>query len=101
MKHFVFYLSCVILLFTSCNKNNQGNSNQNNSFIGKWRWILQTDAILVGGPPYDSLTPQNTGDVEFLNLNKDSTWSLIQNDKITQSGIFKFVDEPTQSGASI
>jgi hypothetical protein len=98
MKYFILYSFYFGLLLTSCRKGNQSNSNQNQSLVGKWKWIRQTDAKAINGLPYDTLTPQNMGYTEFLNLNMNSTWSLVRNDKTLNSGVFKFLKVFTPAG---
>ena len=74
---------------TSCRKNEgkrSSNSDAGSSLIGNWKWTLQTDARAIFGPPYDSLTPQNTGITEFLQINSDSTWIRTDNGATTGQG---------------
>ena len=97
-RHFFIYFLCIGLLVVSCRKDNQTHGGQNESLIGKWTWVRQTDAIAINGIPYDTLTPQNTHISEFLDLNADSTWALSQNNKIINSGDFKISEELTPFG---
>jgi hypothetical protein len=85
-------------LVVSCKKDTQAHAGQHESLIGTWKWVRQTDAIAINGIPYDTLTPQNTGITQFLDLNADSTWALSQNNKVVNSGDFKISQALTPFG---
>ena len=61
-------------------------NNSKQGLIGSWEWIATyKDYYLSESNPQ---TPQNTGTIEILAFNSDSTWSRIINNIKTDSGSF-------------
>jgi hypothetical protein len=90
MRHFLLCLFPLAFIF-SCKKNN-GRATQSindTSLIGTWNWVAKTQAIAIYGPPYDTLTPQNTGLTKTLTMNSDSSWQLVQNGIVVDGGRFR------------
>ena len=82
-------------LLIACKKDKGSSSNsdpQVDVLAGEWRWVMHTESWAVNGPASITLTPQNTGITEFLHMNTDSTWFLVQNGLIVNGGNFKFIE---------
>lgn len=94
-RSFSYLRPLVCLLFSgvllaSCKKDTTPKTfDPNNALSGQWKWVLQTDAKAINGIPFDTLTPQNTGYTEFLNMYGDSSWTQVRNGHTIQSGTYK------------
>lgn len=91
MRYLLFFLILSVVIGVSCQKSGAGgsqtlNPNGDSSLVGAWKWVLQTDAKAVYGIPYDSLTPQNTGIADYLQINSDSSWTQTDNGLQTGQG---------------
>src|SRR5450756_2574069 len=93
--------TCLIfagIVLASCKKDATPKTfDPNNALSAQWKWVLQTDAKAINGIPFDTLTPQNTGNTEFLNLYSDSTWAQVRNGHTLQSGTYKIIELYTPS----
>jgi hypothetical protein len=65
---------------------------------GQWLWIEQTRSPAVFGPPDTTYIATSLGITEFLDMNKDSTWSVISNGQTTKSGTYKIDTLPSPDG---
>jgi len=88
--------TCLIfagIVWASCKKDATSKTfDPNNALSGQWKWVLQTDAKAINGTPYDTLTPQNTGNNEFLNMYSDLSWTQVRNGHTLQSGTYKIIE---------
>jgi len=69
-------LSAIVLfslLICSCRRDGI----DHNSLIGEWDWVRQTEASAINGPPYNTLTPANSGGTRMLSFYGDSTYSMV------------------------
>ena len=93
MQRHLTYLIFAGIVLASCKKDQAPKTfDPNNALSGQWKWILQTDAKAINGIPFDTLTPQNTGYTEFLNMYADSSWTLVRNGHTLQSGAYKLIE---------
>lgn len=64
----------ILSLGYSCGKH--GDVNQD-PLVGEWLWVMQTDASVINGPPYDTLTPANTGVTHLLSLYPNHMYGMV------------------------
>jgi hypothetical protein len=81
----------VIMLLAACKKdgNNLADSPYLRPLQGRWQWIQQTRSIAVFGNPDTTITAAALGITEFLNMNGNSTWSLVSNGLTLKAGIYR------------
>jgi hypothetical protein len=85
------FLILVILLAIACKKdeNNQADSSFLGPLQGRWQWIRQTRSTAVFGDPDTTITAASRGITEFLNMNSNSTWSLVSNGLTVKNGTYR------------
>jgi hypothetical protein len=97
------HLLLIILLLTLIGYSCKPHADINhNSLIGDWQWVRQTNASVINGPPYDTLTPANTGITRLLTFHSDSTYSTFTSNAssqpLSESGNFKMKQVLTPGG---
>lgn len=70
-----YYIPTIILLFLACYSCKPQPYVNHNSLFGDWQWVQQTDAGVINGTPYDTLTPTSTGEYRSLIFHDDSTYA--------------------------
>jgi hypothetical protein len=118
MKRLIPYMFLLGLILNSCqldnlhpnrNKHKTANSNSSDtlnkqdpighgSVVGIWKWSAQYS---YGYPHVYLLDPSNTGIQETLNLDSNSNWAQVQNDKIVNTGTYKLVNVFTPAGPNV
>jgi hypothetical protein len=74
-------LLCIFLTYVFSNSCEpvggcDGNCIDHGSLFGDWKWVMQTDASVINGAPYDTLTPASTGITRMLSFRMDSTYLM-------------------------
>jgi hypothetical protein len=97
MRHLLIFFIVTGIFLASCKKDHSAAS-RTPSLIGEWEWIEQTNAIVINGTPYDTLTPGITGMTGLLSMNKDSSWSWVVNGLTVDQGTFAIDSGLTPAG---
>ena len=96
------HLLLIILLLTLIGHSCKPHADINhNSLIGDWQWVRQTNASVINGTPYDTLTPANTGIARMLTFHSDSTYSVYTSapgQPLTENGNFRMKEVITPGG---
>jgi hypothetical protein len=91
MPRSAFLISICLLLVAACKKAQQklADSSILGPLQGQWQWIQQTRSTAVFGNSDSTITAVSLGIKEFLNMNDDSTWTLISNGQTIKRGTFR------------
>jgi hypothetical protein len=103
-NHLLLTISIISLLLFACRRESAGfmGSVDHNSLIGEWKWVMQTNASAINGPPYDTITPASIGILSReMTLTPDSLYTMLTfsaSQQQIENGKFKIIQQLTPGG---